>query len=129
MTLAPASVENVHKFCDIWNEAITQIDAHSRRTRRDNTLLQDYVVEEITGNNAINMDEMQRLFYSTLDQVINEIDVRFSYQNTKLYAAVSAFQPGTTKFWDVKMVQLFWIWLIAQVWKQNLMLLKHKLQN
>ena len=76
MTLVAARVENVHnlrteeKFCDIWDEIVTQIDAHSRRTRHDNTLLQDYVVEEATGNNEMNKEEMQRLFYSTLDQVI-----------------------------------------------------------
>ena len=78
------------KKCDIWNEVFTQINAYSRRTRRDNTLLQDYVVEETTGNNEMNKDKMPRLFYITLDQVISEIDVRFCYQNTKLYAAVSA---------------------------------------
>ena len=76
MTLVAARVENVHnlrteeKFRDIWDEIVTQIDAHSRRTRHDNTLLQDYVVEEATGNNEMNKEEMQRLFYSTLDQVI-----------------------------------------------------------
>ena len=42
---------------------------------------------------------MQRLFYSTLDQAINEIDFRFSHQNTKLYAAVSAFQLENSNFW------------------------------
>ena len=60
MTLATACAENVHnfrteeKFCDIWDEFVTQNDAHSRRTRRDNTLLQDYEVEETTGNNEMN---------------------------------------------------------------------------
>ena len=50
---------------------------------------------------------MRRLFYSTLDQVINEIDVRFSHQNTKLYAALSlsALQPENSNFLDVKIVQ------------------------
>ena len=40
----------------------------------------------------MNKDEMRRLFYITLDQIIVEIDVRYSHQNTKLrvYAAVSA---------------------------------------
>ena len=96
MALVAASVENVHnlrteeKFCDTWDEVVTQIDAYSRQTRRDNALLQDYVVEETTSNNGMNKNGMRRLFYSTLDQVINEIDVRFSYQNTKLYAAFSA---------------------------------------
>ena len=78
MILVAVSVENVHnlgaerKFCDICDEMVTQIDAHSRQTRHDNALLQDYVVEEITRNNEMNKDEMQRLFYSTFDQVINE---------------------------------------------------------
>ena len=45
---------------------------------------------------------MRRLFYSTLGQVIIEIDVRFSHQNTKLYAAL---QPENSNFLDVKMVQ------------------------
>ena len=111
ITLVAACVENVHnlgteeKFCDIWDEVVTQIDAHSKRTRRDNTLLQDYVVEETTGNNEKNKNETRRLLYSTLDQVINKIDVRLSHQATKLYAAVPALQPEKSNFLDVKMVQ------------------------
>ena len=56
MTLVASCVENVHnlrtedKFCDMWDEIVTQTDAHTRRTRRDNTLLQDYVVEKTTEN-------------------------------------------------------------------------------
>ena len=110
MTLVAACVENVHnfrtedKFCGIWGEVVTQIDAHLRRTRRDNVLLKDNVVEETTGNNEMNKDEMRRLFCSTLDQVINEIDACFIHQNTKLNAAVSALQPENSNFLDVKMV-------------------------
>ena len=112
MTLVAACVKNVHnlqteeKFCDIWDEVVTQIDAHSRRTRLGNTLLQDYVVKETTGNNKMNKGEMRKLFCSKLDQFINEIDATFSHQNTKLYAAVSALQPENSNFLDVKMVQL-----------------------
>ena len=57
-------IENVHdlrteaKHHDIWNEVVTQSDALSRRIRRDNTLLQDYVVEETTKNNEMNTDEI-----------------------------------------------------------------------
>ena len=69
------------------------------------TLLQDYVVVKTTGNNEINEDEMRRLFYSLLDQVINEIDVRFSDQNAELYAAVSTLQSENSDFLDVKVVQ------------------------
>ena len=68
-------------------------------------LPKDHVVEKTTGNNKMNKNEMGRLFYSTLDQVINEIDVRFSHQNTKLYAAVSALQPENSHFFDIKMAQ------------------------
>ena len=53
----------------------------------------------------MNKEEIRRLFYNTLDQVINKIDVRFSHQNTKLYADVSALQPENNNFSDVKMVQ------------------------
>ena len=77
-----------------------------RQTRRDNTLLQNYVVKEETRNNETNKDKMLWLLYSTLDQVINEADVHFSHQNTKLYAAVSALQPENSNFLDVNMVQL-----------------------
>ena len=52
----------------------------------------------------MNKDEMRRLFYSTLHQIINEIDVRFSLQNTKPHPAVSALQPENSNFLDVKMV-------------------------
>ena len=110
MTLIAACVENIRnlrtedKFYDVWNEVVTQIDAHSRRTRRDNVLLKDNVIEETTGNNKMNKDEMRRLFCSTLDQVINEIDACFIHQNTKLSAAVSALQPENSNFLDVKMV-------------------------
>ena len=47
---------------------------------------------------------MRRLFYSTLDQVINEIHVGFSDQNTKPYVAVSALQPGNSNALNIKMV-------------------------
>ena len=71
----------------------------------DVIILCDYVVEETTGNNEINKDEMRRLFCSTLDQVINEINVRFSHHYTKIYAALSALQPENSNFLNVKMVQ------------------------
>ena len=48
---------------------------------------------------------MRRLFYSTLYQVISELDVHFSRQNTKLYATVSTLQPQNSNFLDVKMEQ------------------------
>ena len=60
MTLVEACFENVdnlrleENFGDIWDKVVTQIDAHSRRTRRDNTLPQNYVVKKITGNNEMN---------------------------------------------------------------------------
>ena len=44
MTLVVANVENVHnlrtekKFCDIWDKVVTQIDAQSRQTQRDNKI-------------------------------------------------------------------------------------------
>ena len=53
----------------------------------------------------MNKDEMQRLFYSTLDHVINEIDARYNHQNTKLFAAVSALQPENSNFLNVKVVE------------------------
>ena len=68
-------------------------------------MLQDSVIEETTGNSEINKDEMQRLFYSTLDQAINEIDIRFCHQNTKLCTVVSALKPEDSNFLDVKVVQ------------------------
>ena len=97
--------EQKRNFVIYGDEVVTQIDAHSRRTRRDNTSLHDCVVEETTKNNEMNKDEMRRLFYSTLDQVINEIDVRFSHQNTKLCIAISALLPDNSNFLEVKMVQ------------------------
>ena len=93
------------KFCDIWDEIVTQIDAYSRRTRCNNALMQNYVVEETTGSNEMNKDEMRKLFHSTLHQIINQISLRFSHQNTKPYAAVSALQLENNYFLDVKMVQ------------------------
>ena len=50
-------------------------------------------------------DERRRLFYITLDQVISEIDVRFSNQNTKLYSALFVLQTENSEFFDVKMMQ------------------------
>ena len=67
MALVAACVENVHnlrteeKFCDMWDEVITQ-NAHSRRTQRDNTLLQNYAVEETTKNNEMNKHEIGDYF-------------------------------------------------------------------
>ena len=48
---------------------------------------------------------MRRLFHSTSNQVINKIEGHFSYQNTKLYAAVFALPPENSNFLDVKMMQ------------------------
>ena len=67
-------------------------------------MLQDYV-EGTTRAIETNEDEMQRLFYNTLDQVINEIDEHFSHKNTELYAAISALQLENSNFLDVKVVQ------------------------
>ena len=53
-------------------------------------------------NNEINKDQMRRLFCVTLDEVINKKDVRFSHQNTKLYAAVSTLQPENINFFGCK---------------------------
>ena len=72
-----AYVEKVHnlyteeKFSDIWNEIVTQIDAHPRQTRRDyyNALLQGCVVEETTGDNQIMKDEIQN--YMLLSLIFN----------------------------------------------------------
>ena len=138
MTLVLSRVENVYnlrteeKFCDVWDEFVTQIDAHSEQTRRDIRLLRYYVVEETTGNNEMNKDKIRRIFYTTLDKVINETDVRFSHQNTELYADVSALLPEKNNFLDVKMVQSLYDMIdctFAQVWKQNLMLLRRRLLN
>ena len=89
MTLVAACVENAHnlrteeKFCDVWDEVVTQSDAHLRQTRRDNILLLDYVVEKIIKNNEMNKDAMWKLFHYLCGdywhQVINEIKVRFSH--------------------------------------------------
>ena len=48
---------------------------------------------------------MRKLLYGILNQVINEIDMRFSDQNAKLYAAVSVIQNENSNILDVKMVQ------------------------
>ena len=69
------------KYSDIWNEVITQIDAPSKRIRRADALLQNYVVEETTGNNEINEHEMRRSFCSTSDHVVNEMNCCFSQRN------------------------------------------------
>ena len=105
MTIVAACIENVHnlrsdeKFCDIWDEVVIQIDAHSRQTRRDNTLLQEYVVEETAGNNETNEEELLRLFYSTLDQVTNEVDMRFSHQIQNYKMLSQLFNLKIAPFW------------------------------
>ena len=53
----------------------------------------------------MNKHEMRRLSYNPLDQVIHKIKVRFSHQNTKLHAAVSALQPENINFLDIQIVQ------------------------
>ena len=68
----------------MWDKVITQIDALQRRIRPANALLQNYVVEETAGNNETNKYEMWRMFYSTLDHVVNEINFPFSQRNSKL---------------------------------------------
>ena len=63
-----------------------------------------------------------------MDQIINEIDVRFRNQNTKLYAAISALQPENSNF-GCKMVQPPLDLVDRTMWKQNLMFLRRTSQN
>jgi len=95
------------EFRTMWDEANSQNDAHlrSRRNRRVNTLLADYVIEEATGNIDVNEEEMRRLFYSLLDHVVSKMDVRFNERNSRLFTAVAALQPEHSNFLNAKLVQ------------------------
>ena len=47
---------------------------------------------------------MGRLFYGTLNHVVNKINLRFSQRNLKLYSAISAPQHENRNSLDVKIV-------------------------
>ena len=49
----------------------------------------DYIVEQATRNNKILIHETERLFYSTLDHIVREINVRVNQRNSK---------PSTLRF-------------------------------
>ncbi|CAK6968940.1 unnamed protein product%2C partial [Scomber scombrus] len=86
-----------------------ETERSQKRKRTVNKSLQEYLVEETVGQQQGDTDEwdteMQRLFYSTLDAVGEEIRKHFSERNSELMIALQSLDPNSETFLDVKDVK------------------------
>ncbi|CAM4556543.1 unnamed protein product [Leuciscus chuanchicus] len=94
-------------FTELWSTATNNNEPiePSKRRRVMNRNLEEYVLEESVGQNDTNNDdksELKRLFFSAIDAVLGEMDVRFSERNGKLISALEALDPENKSFLDVK---------------------------
>ncbi|KAJ4938373.1 hypothetical protein JOQ06_002993 [Pogonophryne albipinna] len=79
-------------------------EVHKRR-RRANPTMDGYVVEGTKGHRYNDKTELQRLYYSTIDSVLGEMDQRFSERNSQLAKSLAALNPESDPFLDAKAVK------------------------
>lgn len=94
-------------FTELWSTATNNNEPiqPSKRRRVMNRNLEEYILEESVGQNDTNNDdksELKRLFFSAINAVLGEMDVRFSERNGKLISALEALDPENKSFLDVK---------------------------
>ncbi|XP_073730590.1 uncharacterized protein [Misgurnus anguillicaudatus] len=96
-------------FTKVWEKATADELPKSttpkrRRTGKKN--MDDYFVEETTGQRENDMEtELKRLYYSTVDSVVGEMDQRFGERKSHLYRALNALDPKSDLFLDPKTVK------------------------
>lgn len=61
-----------------------------------------YVVYDTSEANPVVHGELRRLYYSGLDHISGEMEARLKESNSKLDAALSALDPESATFWDLK---------------------------
>lgn len=78
----------------------------SKKRRKQNSGLADYVVEEISTQADHNDEtELRRIYYSCIDSVCGEMRNRFGKHNCDLFEALNALDPGQATFLDVTKVK------------------------
>ncbi|KAL1268635.1 hypothetical protein QQF64_033998 [Cirrhinus molitorella] len=98
-------------FAKVWEKATAAADAlpnstSSKRRRTLNKNMDDYLVEETTGQREDDVKtELKRLYYSTIDSVAGEMDQRFSERNSHLYRALTVLDPDSDSFLDPETVK------------------------
>ncbi|KAI7812918.1 hypothetical protein IRJ41_012057 [Triplophysa rosa] len=98
-------------FTKVWEKALESASARAslttpKRKRTANKTMFDYLVEETTGQRDYDIEtELKRLYYSTVDSVIEEMDKRFGERNTHLYHALATIDPESESFLDPETVK------------------------
>ncbi len=99
-------------FTKVWEKATAAADALPKSTtpkRRctGNKNMDDYLVEETTtGQREDDIEtELKRMYYSTVDSVVGEMDQRFGKRNSHLYRALAALDPESDSFLDPETVK------------------------
>lgn len=95
----------------MWEKATIAADAlpksitpKQRGTR--NKKINDYLVEEMTGQREDGIEsELNRLYYSTVDSLVGEMDQRFGELISHLYYALAALDLKSDSFLDPKTVK------------------------
>ncbi len=77
-----------------------------KRRGTGNKKMDDYLVEDMTGQREDGIEtELKRLYYSTVDSVVGEMDQRFGERISHLYYALAALDPKSDSFLDPKTVK------------------------
>jgi len=87
--------------CGTW----PWLPALLRDPKCPNPTMDGYVVEGTTGHRDNDKTELQRLYYSTIDSVLGEMDQRFSECNSQLAKSLAALNPESDTFLDAKAVK------------------------
>ncbi len=78
----------------------------SKWRRKTNTNMDEYVVVGTAGQRDDDpRNELWRLYYSTTDSVLGEMDYRFSERNSQLASVLVALNPESTTFLDISAVK------------------------
>uniref|UniRef100_A0A3B1J476 DUF4371 domain-containing protein n=1 Tax=Astyanax mexicanus TaxID=7994 RepID=A0A3B1J476_ASTMX len=94
------------EFEKLWVNCGSTEPAPPKRKRVVATSLQQYVVEGSLGQHEDNNEqECKRLYFSTIDSVLGEMDARFNERNSQLMDGLSALDPGSPNFMDVGKVK------------------------
>lgn len=97
-------------FTKVWEKATAAANAlpkstTPKRRRMGNKNMDDYLVEETTGQREDDVEtELKRLYYSIADSVVGEMD-QISEQNSHLYRALAVLDPESDLFLDPETVK------------------------
>lgn len=96
-------------FSELWDIVTNNTTTTPQPSKRKCTMnrnLEEYVVEEIIGqNNTNDKTELKRLFFSAIDAVQGKMEVHFRERNGKLITGLAALDPKDDSFLDVTKVK------------------------